>query len=72
MQIYIGITVELCIKNYWKNLNIYSTKYIVKKYIRVVQFQQLAYYFWALPLWLKLDKLPKSIFNRVYKVTKYI
>ena len=28
--IYIGITIEPAIKDYWKDLNIYSTKYIVK------------------------------------------
>ena len=30
VQIYIGITIESCIKDYWKDLNIYGTKYIVK------------------------------------------
>jgi len=33
--IYIGITIELCIKDYWKDLNTYNTKYIVKKYMRL-------------------------------------
>ena len=45
VQIYIGITIELYVKDYWKDLNIYSTKYIVKKYIGVIRFQQLNYYF---------------------------
>ena len=48
VQIYMGITIELCIKDYWKDLNIYSTEYIVKKYIGVIRFQQLDCYFWAL------------------------
>ena len=34
--IYIGLTIELAIKDYWKDLNTHSTKYIVKQYIGVV------------------------------------
>ena len=34
--IYIGLTIELAIKDYQKDLNIYSTKYIVKQYIGVI------------------------------------
>ena len=30
MLIYIGITIELYIKDYWKSLDIYSCKYIIK------------------------------------------
>ena len=43
--IHIGITIELCIKNYWKDLNTHSTEHIVKKYILVVRFQQLDRHF---------------------------
>ena len=43
--IYIGITIELYIKDYWKDLDTYSTEHIVKKYILIVRFQQLNYYF---------------------------
>jgi Transposase IS4 len=39
VQIYMGITIESCIEDYWKNLNIHSTEHIVKKYIGVVRFQ---------------------------------
>ena len=41
VHIYIGISIELCIKDYQKNLNIYSTEHIIKKYIGVIRFQQL-------------------------------
>ena len=43
--IYIGITIKLCIKDYWKDLDTYGMEYIIKKYILIVQFQQLNYYF---------------------------
>jgi hypothetical protein len=36
--IYINITIKLTIKDYWKDLDIYSTKYIIKKYIRLKRF----------------------------------
>ena len=36
VQIYIGITIELYIKDYQKDLTTYSTKYIVKRYIEIV------------------------------------
>ena len=36
VQIYIGITIELCIKDYQKNLTTYSTKYIIKRYMGIV------------------------------------
>ena len=39
VQIYIGITIELYIKDYQKDLTTYSTKYIVKRYIEIVRFQ---------------------------------
>ena len=45
VQIYIGITIESCIKDYQKDLSIYSTKHIVKKYMGVIRFQQLNCYF---------------------------
>ena len=45
VQIYIGITIKLYIKDYQKDLTTYSTKHIVKRYIGIVQFQQLARYF---------------------------
>ena len=67
-----GITIESCIKDYWKNLNTYGTEHIVKKYIGVVRFQQLARYFRALLPWPKSDKSPKSTFDRVHEVTKHI
>ena len=34
--IYIGITIKLYIKDYWKDLNTYSTKHIIKKYILII------------------------------------
>jgi len=43
--IYMGITIESCIKDYWKDLNIYGCEHIVKKYILINRFQQLDYYF---------------------------
>ena len=39
VQIYIGITIELYIKDYQKDLTTYSTKYIIKRYIGIVRFQ---------------------------------
>ena len=33
VQIYMGITIELCIEDYWKDLTTYGTKYIVKRYM---------------------------------------
>ena len=45
VQIYIGITIESCIKDYWKDLTTYSTKHIVKRYMEIIQFQQLAHHF---------------------------
>ena len=43
--IYIGITIESCIKDYWRDLNTYGTEYIIKEYILVVRFQQLNRHF---------------------------
>jgi hypothetical protein len=43
--IYMGITIELCIEDYWKDLNTHGTEYVVKKYILVVRFQQLDRHF---------------------------
>jgi hypothetical protein len=43
--IHMGITIESCIKDYWKDLNTHGTEHIVKKYISVVRFQQLNRYF---------------------------
>ena len=34
--IYIGITIELYIKDYWKDLTIYSTKHIIMRYMGIV------------------------------------
>ena len=39
--IYIGITIKLCIKDYWKDLNTYSMEHIIKKYISVIHFSSL-------------------------------
>ena len=36
--IYMGITIELCIEDYWKDLDTYGTEHIVKKYILIVRF----------------------------------
>jgi len=33
-----GITIESCIKDYWKDLDTYGTEHIVKKYILIIQF----------------------------------
>ena len=43
--IYMGITIELCIKDYQKGLDTYSTEHIIKKYISIIRFQQLNRYF---------------------------
>ena len=45
VQIYMRITIESCIKDYWKDLTTYGTKYIVKRYMGIVRFQQLARHF---------------------------
>ena len=45
VQTYIGITIESYIKDYQKDLTTYSTKYIIKRYIGIVRFQQLTCYF---------------------------
>ena len=34
--IYMGLTIEPAIKDYWKDLNTYGTEHIVKQYIGVV------------------------------------
>ena len=67
-----GITIESYIKDYQKDLNTHSTEYIIKEYILVVRFQQLNRYFQALLLQPKINKLPKTTFNRVIELTKYI
>ena len=36
--IYMGLTIEPAIEDYWKDLNTHSTEYIVKQYIGVVRF----------------------------------
>ena len=43
--IYIGITSESCIEDYWGDLNTNGTEHIVKKYIESVRFGQLDCYF---------------------------
>ena len=36
--IYMSITIESCIEDYWKDLDTHSTEYIVKKYILIIWF----------------------------------
>ena len=72
VQIHMGITIESCIEDYWKDLNTHGTEHIIKKYMGVVRFQQLARHFRASPPWPKLDKSPKSTFDRVHEVAKHI
>jgi hypothetical protein len=43
--IYMGITIESAIKDYWKDLNTHGTEHIVKKYIGINRFQQLNRHF---------------------------
>ena len=38
MLIYIGITIESFIKDYWGNLELVNTGYIVKNYIGLIRF----------------------------------
>jgi len=43
--IYMGITIESCIKDYWKSLDAHSCEHIIKKYIGLKRFQQLNRHF---------------------------
>ena len=36
--IHMGITIESCIEDYWKDLDTHGTEHIVKKYISIVRF----------------------------------
>ena len=45
MLIYIGITIESSIKDYWGNLEPAGASHVVKNYIGLVRFQQLNRYF---------------------------
>ena len=70
--IYMGITIELAIEDYWKDLNSHSTEHIVKKYMGVVRFQQLNRHFQASPPWTKSDKAPKTTFTRIDELSEHI
>ena len=70
--IYIGLTQESSIKDYWGSLDTTSSEYIVKKYIGWVQFEQLNYYFQCIELQLDNNPTPQSIFNRVNKLAEHI
>ena len=72
VQIYIGITIESCIKDYQKDLNAYGCEHIVKIYIGLKRFQQLERHFQALLLQLKDDITPKNTFTRINELAKYI
>jgi len=70
--IYIGLTIEPAIKDYWKDLNTHGTEHIVKQYIGVVRFQQLNHHFRASPPWPNSDKTPKTTFNQIDKLAEHI
>ena len=61
--IHMGITIESCIEDYWKDLDTHGTEHIVKKYISIVRFQQLDRHFRASPPWPKDNTAPKSTFD---------
>jgi len=70
--IYIGLTQESSIKDYWGSLDTTGSEHIIKKYIGRVRFKQLNRYFWCTELWPDNDPTPRSTFNRVNKLAKYI
>ena len=43
--IYMGITIESSIEDYWKDLKTYRVEHIVKQYMGIVRFQQLDRHF---------------------------
>ena len=45
VQIHMGITIESCIEDYWKDLTTHGSEHIVKKYIGLKRFQQLDRHF---------------------------
>jgi hypothetical protein len=67
-----GITIESCIEDYWKDLDTHGTEHIVKKYIAVSRFQQLNRHFRASLLWPESDKTPKNTFTRINELAKHI
>jgi len=72
MLIYIGITIESSIKDYWGNLEPASAGHVVKNYIGLIRFQQLNCYFRYTASWPKEDPTPYTIFNRVTNLSKHL
>ena len=72
MLIYIGIIIELSIKDYWGDLELAGVGYIVKNYIGLVRFQQLNCYFRCTESWLKDDSITRITFNRVNDLSKHL
>ena len=70
--IHMGITIESCIEDYWKDLNTHGCEHIVKKYISINRFQQLDRHFRASPPWPKDSTAPKSTFDRVNELAEHI
>jgi hypothetical protein len=70
--IYIGITIESSIEDYWGDLELAGVGYVVKNYIGLVRFQQLNRYFRCMDPWLKEDSTPCTIFNRVNDLSKHL
>jgi Transposase IS4 len=70
--IYIGITIESAIKDYWGNLDSAGAGHIVKNYIGLVRFQQLNRYFRCTEPWPKEDSTPRTTFNRVNDLSKHL
>ena len=70
--IYMGLTHELSIEDYWGSLDMTGSEHIVKKYISWTRFEQLNRYFQCTELWLDYNPTPRSTFNRVDKLAEHI
>ena len=72
MLIYMGITMESSIKDYWGNLEPAGVGYVVKNYIGLIRFQQFNRYFRYIDPQLKDDSTPYTTFNRVNSLSKHL
>jgi Transposase IS4 len=70
--IYMGITIESSIEDYWGDLEPAGAGHIVKNYIGLVRFQQLNRYFRCTEPWLKDDSTLHTTFNRVNSLSEHL
>jgi len=70
--IHMGLTHKSAIEDYWGSLETTGSEHIIKKYISRNRCQQLDCYFRCTEPWQNDDSMPRSTFDRVANLAKYI